>query len=165
VHPKGAYFTRGSGHDRHGAYTEDSAAYQDVIDRLARKLVGAADAVPAPEIHRQPGGEAEIAIVSLGGCNAAVLEALDRLRGQGIACDYLRVRGFPFAAAIGDFLRAHPQIFVVEQNRDAQLRALLALETGIARDRMIAVLDYGGLPLTAETVVRAVAQQTAGATV
>lgn len=161
VHPKAAYFTRGSGHDRHGAYTEDAAAYRDVVDRLTRKLAGAAEAVPAPEIRTQPG--AEIGIVSLGGCHAAVMEALDRLREQGIACDYMRVRGFPFGAAVSDFLHTHTQVFVVEQNRDAQLRSLLALETGIARDRMTPVLDYGGLPLTAELVIHAVAPQTAGA--
>ena len=165
VHPKGAYFTRGSGHDRHGAYTEDSAAYQDVVDRLAKKLALAAEAVPAPEIITHPGAGAEIGIVSLGGCHAAVLEALDRLRDQGIACDYLRVRAFPFAASITEFLKSHSQIFVVEQNRDAQLRSLFALETGVARDRMTPVLDYGGLPLTAERVVRAVTSQTVGAAV
>ena len=163
VHPKGSYFTRGSGHDRYGAYTEEGPAYQDVIDRLARKLAGAADAVPAPEIRTQPG--AEIGIVSLGSCHAGVLEAIDRLRDHGIACDYLRVRGFPFAASIAEFIKSHAQIFVVEQNRDAQLRSLLALETGVARDRMTPVLDYAGLPLTASTVVRAVAQATEGATV
>ncbi|MGH7694964.1 MAG: 2-oxoacid:acceptor oxidoreductase subunit alpha [Gemmatimonadaceae bacterium] len=163
VHPKGAYFTRGSGHDRHGAYTEDAAAYRDVVDRLAKKLTLAAAAVPAPEIVTQP--NAEIGIVSLGGCHAAVIEALDRLRDQGVACDYLRVRGFPFAASIGDFLKSHSQVFVVEQNRDAQLRSLLTLETGVARDRMTPVLDYGGLPLTAEHVVRAVTSETVGAAV
>jgi 2-oxoglutarate ferredoxin oxidoreductase subunit alpha len=163
VHPKGAYFTRGSGHDRHGAYTEDSAAYQDVIDRLARKIAGAAEHLPAPEVFTQP--NAEVAIISLGGCHAAVLEAMDRLRDQGISCDYMRIRAFPFAAVVGDFIRSHAQVFVVEQNRDAQLRALLALKTGVARDRMTPVLDYGGLPLTADVVVRAVSQATAGATV
>lgn len=165
VHPKGSYFVRGSGHDRHGAYTEEVAAYQDVVDRLAHKLAGAAEAVPAPEFDTQAGGGADVGLVSLGGCHAAVREAIDRLREQGVACDYMRVRGFPFAAAIGDFLRSHAQIFVIEQNRDAQLRSLLALETGVARDRMTAILDYGGLPLTADVVVHAVAQQTAGATV
>ncbi len=163
VHPKGAYFTRGSGHDRHGAYTEDAAAYRDVVDRLAKKLALAAAALPAPEIVTQP--NAEIGIVSLGSCHAAVVEALDRLRDQGIACDYLRVRSFPFAASITEFLKSHSHIFVVEQNRDAQLRSLLALETGVARDRMTPVLDYGGLPLTAEHVVRAVTSQTVGAAV
>jgi 2-oxoglutarate ferredoxin oxidoreductase subunit alpha len=163
VHPKGSYFTRGSGHDRYGNYTEDAAAYQDVVDRLKLKLAGAADAVPAPEIRVQHG--AEIGIVSLGSCDAAVLEAIDNLCEQGITCDYLRVRGFPFAASIGDFIRSHAPVFVVEQNRDAQLRSLLAVETGIARDRMTPVLDYGGLPLTADSVVRAVAQAAAGAVV
>ncbi len=163
VHPKGSYFTRGSGHDRYGAYTEDGPAYQDVIDRLARKLAGAAEAVPAPEIRTQPG--AEIGIISLGSCHAAILEAIDRLRDQGIACDYLRVRGFPFATSIGEFIKSHAQVFVVEQNRDAQLRSLLALETGVARDRMTPVLDYAGLPLTANTVVSAVSQATEGAAV
>jgi len=163
VHPKGAYFTRGSGHDRHGAYTEDAAAYRDVVDRLAKKLALAAEVVPAPEIVTQP--NAEIGIVSLGGCHAAVTEALDRLRDQGVACDYLRVRAFPFAASITEFLKSHSQIFVVEQNRDAQLRSLFALETGVARDRMTPVLEYGGLPLTAEHVVRAVTSQTVGAAV
>ncbi|HEY4659552.1 MAG TPA: hypothetical protein VIH11_08590, partial [Gemmatimonadaceae bacterium] len=83
-------------------------------------------------------------------------EAVDRLRDQGVAADYLRVRGFPFSEAVTTFLRTHATVFVVEQNRDAQLRSLLAIETGVARDRMIPVLDYGGLPLTARTVVAAV---------
>jgi 2-oxoglutarate ferredoxin oxidoreductase subunit alpha len=180
VHPKGAYFTRGSGHDQHAAYTEDSAAYREVVDRLARKIAGAAEAVPGPEIRmgsgkREVGSDdaaprptsrfprpAPVGIVSLGGCHAAVLEAIDRLAEQGIAADYLRVRAFPFAASIGDFLRSRETVFVVEQNRDAQLRSLLALETGVARDRMIPVLDYGGLPLTAGRVVDAVATHLEG---
>ena len=154
VHPKGAYFTRGSGHDAHAGYTEDGGAYQAVVDRLARKVAGAADALPAPVLDGD--GRAATGIVSLGGCDAAVREAVARLRAAGVAVDYLRVRGFPFAAAVGDFLRAHAPCFVVEQNRDAQLRALLALETGVARDAMTPVLDYAGLPLTAERVLEGV---------
>ena len=157
VHPKGAYFTRGSGHDRHGIYTEDADAYREVVDRLARKIANAARAVAGPEVHRQQG--AEVGIVSIGGCHAAVLEAVDRLRERGIVADYLRVRGFPFAARVHEFLRSHPRCFVVEQNRDAQLRSLLAIETGVARDEMIAVLDYGGLPLTADFVVNEISTQ------
>ena len=72
--------------------------------------------------------------------------------------DYRRVRGFPFAPAVGDFLRAHERCFVVEQNRDAQLRSLLAIETGVARDRMVSIRDYGGMPLSAQPVVDAVRQ-------
>lgn len=159
VHPRGGYFTRGSGHDKHAAYTEDSAAYQEVVDRLATKMRTAAEAVPAPEVHTQSGSEtgpAPIGIVSIGGCHAAVLEALDRLRTRGLRVDYMRIKAFPFAASVRAFLDAHEQVYVVEQNRDGQLRSLLAIETGVARDRMTAVLDYGGLPLTADRVVNGI---------
>ena len=161
VGAKGAYFVRGSGHNKFGAYTEDSIEYQEVLDRLAHKLRVAADHVPAPEFHLQPG--AEIGIVSLGGCHSAVMEAIDILREQGVVADYMRVRAFPFASAIAEFLTRHPLTFVVEQNRDAQLRSLLTMETGVARDRMTAVLDYNGLPLTASAVVVAVTTHLEGA--
>ena len=154
THPKGAYFIRGSGHDKYGAYTEDSAAYREVLDRIARKLANAAEAVPAPELHERHG--AEIGIVSLGGCHAAVLEAVDRLAERGIPADYLRVRAFPFSGAVRDFVERHEPCFVVEQNRDAQLRSLIALETGLATSRMIPILAYDGMPLSAEPVVDAV---------
>ena len=161
VGAKGAYFVRGSGHNKFGAYTEDSSEYQEVLDRLAHKLRVAADHVPAPEFRLQPG--AEIGIVSVGGCHAAIKEAVDRLRDHGVIADYMRVRAFPFTDSVGDFLTKHPLTFVVEQNRDAQLRSLLAIETGVARDRMTAVLDYHGLPLTADAVVAAVTRQLEGA--
>jgi 2-oxoglutarate ferredoxin oxidoreductase subunit alpha len=154
VHPRGAYFTRGSGHDRNAIYTEDSDAYQDVVDRIARKITGAARAVPAPEIHRQEG--AEIGLVTIGANHAAVMEAVDRLRAQGVVADYLRIRGFPFDQPVKDFLEAHDTVFVIEQNRDAQLRAMLTIETGVPRDHMTSILDYGGMPLTAQRVVAAV---------
>ena len=154
VHGNGAYFVRGSGHDKHAMYTEDSDAYQEVVDRLARKHRLAATVVPAPEIHTTPG--ADIGIVSLGGCHAAVVEAIDRLRDAGIIADYMRIKAFPFDAPVRAFLDSHAVTFVVEQNRDAQLRAMLAIETGKPRDEMIPVLDYGGMPLTAAVVVNAV---------
>ena len=154
VHGNGAYFVRGSGHDKHGMYTEDSDAYQEVVDRLARKHRLAATVVPAPEIHTTPG--ADIGIVSLGGCHAAVAEAIDRLRDAGIVADYMRIKAFPFDAPVRAFLDEHAVTFVVEQNRDAQLRSMLAIETGKPRDEMIPVLDYGGMPLTAAVVVNAV---------
>jgi 2-oxoglutarate ferredoxin oxidoreductase subunit alpha len=163
VGAKGAYFVRGSGHNKHGAYTEDSAEYQEVLDRLALKFHTAASVVPAPEFFVQP--DAEIGIVSIGGCHAAVLEAVDRLKDQGIVADYMRIKAFPFCDDVQEFLVKHPVTFVVEQNRDAQLRAMLAIETGVARDRMTAVLDYGGEPLTARGVVSAVTTHLQGAMV
>jgi 2-oxoglutarate ferredoxin oxidoreductase subunit alpha len=81
-----------------------------------------------------------------------MLEARDRLALQGVDVDYMRIKAFPFGRAVRDFLSSHETLFVVEQNRDAQLRSLLAIETGVARDDMIALLEYGGLPLTADFV-------------
>ena len=155
VHPRGGYFTRGSGHTKHATYTEDSAEYQEVVDRLARKFETAANEVPEPELHLQSGNgsSASIGIISIGGCHAAVLEAVDRLRAQGASVDYMRIRAFPFPATVRAFLESHPRCYVVEQNRDAQLRTLLAIETGVARDSLTSILDYGGLPLTADRVV------------
>lgn len=154
VGAKGAYFVRGSGHDKHAGYTEDADAYREVVDRLKRKIDGAADAVPRPVIDRQDG--AAIGLVTIGSCDAAVREAVGVLRGRGMAVSMMRVRGFPFHADVAAFLSGHEQLLVVEQNRDAQLRSLLAIELGLARDRMTPVLDYGGLPLTAAFVVEAV---------
>ncbi len=159
VHPNGAYFVRGSGHDKHGAYTEDADAYQEVVDRLARKFATAATVVPAPEFHRQPG--ADVGIVSLGGCHAAVLEAIDLLRERGIVADYMRIKAIPFTDTVREFLDSHARMFVVEQNRDAQLRSLLAIETGMPRDAMTSILDYGGMPLTAAVVVAGVSNHLA----
>jgi len=151
VSPKGAYFTRGSGHTSAATYTEDADEYREVVDRLARKLATAAEAVPAPEIDAQSGGT--LGIVSIGGCHAAVREALHHLRARGVAADYMRVRGFPFGATVREFLTSHRRCFVVEQNRDAQLRSLLIIETGTSPDKLIPVLEYGGMPLTAGFVV------------
>jgi 2-oxoglutarate ferredoxin oxidoreductase subunit alpha len=143
---------RGSGHDKHAAYTEDSDEYREVVDRLAKKLKTAESAVPAPEIHQRNRKPASIGLIALGGTHAAMLEARDALSAEGIDVDYMRIKAFPFGESVRHFLDTHETIFVVEQNRDAQLRSLLAIETGIERDRMTAVLDYGGMPLTAEFV-------------
>jgi 2-oxoglutarate ferredoxin oxidoreductase subunit alpha len=143
---------RGSGHDKHAAYTEDSDAYREVVDRLTKKLKTAAEVVPAPEIHQRKGSPASIGLVALGGTHAAMLEARDKLAAQGVDVDYMRIKAFPFGRAVCEFLDAHETLFVVEQNRDAQLRSLLTIETGIPRDRMTPVLEYGGLPLTADFV-------------
>ena len=149
ISPKAAYFTRGSGHSRFGAYTEDSAEYQEVLDRLSRKFATAAKLVPPAVID---GRGAPSAIVSLGSCDAPVREALASLRRSGVAIDYMRVRGFPFGADVEEFLAAHQTIFVVEQNRDAQLRALLTLETAVDKHKLRSILHYNGLSMTAAFV-------------
>ncbi|HET9985189.1 MAG TPA: hypothetical protein VFQ38_16425, partial [Longimicrobiales bacterium] len=154
VHPKGAYFTRGSGHTKLGAYTEDADEYLEVMERLARKIDSAATAVPAPVVLTRPG--ASLGIVSIGSCDGAVREAVDVLAERGIAADYLRVRGFPFHPSIEEFLLEHEAVFVVEMNRDAQLRSLLALETDVPKKRMRSIRSYGGAPLSADVVVEGI---------
>ncbi len=154
VHPNGAYFARGSGHNRYGRYTEDDEEYTDVVDRIARKIQNAAKAVPAPVIRRSPG--ATMGVVTVGGCHAACVEALDLLAREGIALDYMRVRGFPFGDDVREFLASHEVNFVVEQNRDAQLRSLLTLETAVPLDRLHSVRYYGGFPMSAHHVVTGV---------
>jgi 2-oxoglutarate ferredoxin oxidoreductase subunit alpha len=151
ISSKGAWFARGSGHDQYGRYTEDSREYQVVIDRLRKKWLTASHLVP-PAIIEQ-GGDTELAIVTVGSGDAPVREAIARLRAKGVAVDYLRVRGFPFGAEVESFLAAHKLNFIVEQNRDAQLRALLTLETGAEKGCMRSILHYNGMPLTAGYVV------------
>jgi 2-oxoglutarate/2-oxoacid ferredoxin oxidoreductase subunit alpha len=151
VHPKGAFFTRGSGHDRYGKYTEDAADYSEVMERLTRKLETAVRHLPAPEIRAAPG--ANVGLISLGGCHRAVLEAIARLAERGIPVDYLRVRAFPFGSEVAAFLQSHERNFVVEQNRDGQLASLLSLETGYPRGSLEVIGSFGGLPLSAVDVV------------
>lgn len=148
VHPKGAYFTRGSGHDKYGRYTEDSVLYQEVVDRLKRKIQSAGDAVPQPVFDREDG--AEFGIVTIGGCAGAVDEAVAQYRAEGTKVDVMRVRAFPFPDSVEAFLREHEVNYVVEQNRDGQLHRILLLETGIEKNRIVSVVDYGGMPLSAE---------------
>jgi 2-oxoglutarate ferredoxin oxidoreductase subunit alpha len=155
VHPKGAYFTRGSGHNKFGGYTEDAVEYQEVLDRVARKVQGAAKAVPAPFVRPATGGS-RLGLLTLGGCHAACLEALDQMATDGIALDYMRVRGFPFSDEVRTFVEQHEVTFVVEQNRDAQLRSLLMLETGAALEKFESVRYYGGFPMSAHHVIAGV---------
>ncbi len=102
THPKGAYFTRGSGHTQYGGYTEDSTEYQIVLDRLKRKFDTAKTLVPKAVFDGR--GSTSVGLVSLGSCDGAVREALDLLRRRGVQIDYMRVRAFPFGQEVEDFL-------------------------------------------------------------
>jgi 2-oxoglutarate/2-oxoacid ferredoxin oxidoreductase subunit alpha len=160
VHPRGAYFARGSGHTRFGTYTEDAGDYVEVMERLACKIDSAANAVPQPVVQRREG--ARIGLVSIGSCDAAVREAVELLSESGLPVDYLRVRGFPFCAAVESFLLEHETVFVVEQNRDGQLRNMLLLETAMPQQRLRSIRRYGGVPLSATDVVRDVVDAVGG---
>ncbi len=151
VASKGSYFIRGSGHNKLGGYTEIPDEYRDVMDRLAQKHKSAAGFVPPAEILRREG--ARFGVVGLGGCDPALREAMDVLTGRGVPADYMRVRAFPFDASVEAFLNEHEFCFVVEQNRDAQLKSLLTLETKVPKEKLHSVLVYGGFPLSARHVV------------
>jgi len=154
VHPKAAYFTRGSGHNQYGAYTEDSVEYQIVLDRLLKKWETAKKLVPRAIIDATAGSD--IGIVSIGSCDGAVREAMDVLKTQGVAVDYMRVRAFPFSEDVERFLSAHKLLFVVEQNRDAQFKSLLTLETPVEKSKLRSLLSYNGLPISSTFIVEGV---------
>jgi 2-oxoglutarate ferredoxin oxidoreductase subunit alpha len=157
VSPKAAYFTRGSGHAKTGAYTEDAHEYQEVMDRLSRKFATAKSLVPRAVAVDAPDGKGRGAgILSLGSCDGAIREALTTLARDGIHLDYLRVRGFPFGEEVERWLDQHQSVFVVEQNRDAQLKSLLTLETSVAKERLRSILHYNGLPIPSACIVEAV---------
>ena len=157
VHSKGAYFVRGSGHNKFGGYTEIPDEYQEVIDRLAQKHKAAANFVPAPIIEKRAG--AKFGVITIGGCDGAVREALELLADRDIPADYMRLRGFPFSAEVVNFLQEHDYTFVVEQNRDAQLKSLLMIDTPVAKEKMRSVLAYGGFPLSARQVIEGILGQ------
>ncbi len=154
VHPKAAYFARGSGHTQYGAYTEDAADYQLVLDRLLKKWATAKKLVPRALIDATAG--APVGLVSLGSCDGAVREAIEVLKGHGVGVDYMRVRSFPFSEDVERFLAAHELLFVVEQNRDAQFRALLTLETAVDKSKLRSLLHYNGLPISSSFIVEGV---------
>jgi 2-oxoglutarate ferredoxin oxidoreductase subunit alpha len=150
--PKGAFFTRGSGHNKYGGYTEDDVEYAEVMERVARKIQNSTKAIPAP-FTRKAEGKTSLGLLTVGGCHAACMEALDLLGKEGIHLDYLRVRGFPFSDEVLKFIESHDTVFVVEQNRDAQLRSLLMLESGEAVTKFASVRYWGGFPMSAHHVI------------
>jgi 2-oxoglutarate ferredoxin oxidoreductase subunit alpha len=157
THPKGSYFTRGSGHTRYGAYTENSDDYQDVIDRLLLKWETARSIVPEAEIHYSKFNKA--AILSLGSSDGACKEALDRLSEKKVSLNYCRVRAFPFSDSVKEFIEQHDVVYVVEQNRDAQLRTLLMLDCDADPSRLVSLLHYNGMSLNAGFVVERVLEE------
>lgn len=160
-HPKAAYFTRGSGHNEQAHYSERPEDYENNMLRLNRKLDTARTALPAPVVHGS--GKSEIGIIAFGTSHWAITESLDQLRDEHkLAPDYMRIRAYPFALEIADFVRSHRRVYVVEQNRDAQLASLLKLDLDselVPRLRSVARLD--GLPIDARSVTEDIAAKEA----
>ena len=156
THPSmGSFFTRGTSHDEYARYTEDGRIHARVIDRIRRKFDTAATLVPKPEIDiRDKSGK--IGLIYFGATRPAVLEGLDELERAGVRVNAMRLKAFPFNEDVKAFCAAHDQIFVVEQNRDAQMRSLLMTEADVPGTKLIATLSYDGMPTTAAFVRKAV---------
>jgi 2-oxoglutarate ferredoxin oxidoreductase subunit alpha len=154
-----AYFTRGSGHNELALYTEKPDDYVRNLDRLSRKFDTAKTLVPAPVEQLVPG--ARIGIIAFGSSHWAVEESRDQLREEaGVETSYLRLRAYPFTPEVDEFIRRHDRIYVVEQNRDAQMRSLLLMD-GEAQyaNRIRSVLHYNGLPIDAKSVTDGILAQ------
>ncbi len=154
-----AYFTRGSGHNEKGQYSERSDDYERNLDRLRRKFDTAATLVPKPEVDAPAG--ARVALIAYGTSHWAVIETRDQLRQEaGLETSYLRLRGYPFTPELGEFIDRHDRVYVVEQNRDAQMAALMRMDLDVARiAKLRSVLHYNGLPIDARSVTDAVLAQ------
>jgi 2-oxoglutarate ferredoxin oxidoreductase subunit alpha len=152
THPsKGAFFTRGTSHDENARYTEDGRIHARVVDRIRRKFDTAATLVPKPEVTiRDRAGKA--GLIYFGANVHAVNEGLDLLEREGVGINALRLKAFPFTSEVAAFCAAHDRIFVVEQNRDAQMRALLMTEADVPGHKLIPALSYDGMPMTAAFV-------------
>ena len=151
-HPKAAYFTRGSGHNSSAGYTEKPDEYQEVMDRLARKFESARKLVPAPVAVKH--GTSRVGVLAFGTTDFAMRESLDQIKKEyNKDVDYMRIRAYPFAHEIHDFVASHDRVYVVEQNRDAQLESLLKLD--LPADQVVklrSILNYNGLPVDARTI-------------
>jgi 2-oxoglutarate/2-oxoacid ferredoxin oxidoreductase subunit alpha len=165
THPsRGAYFTRGTTKDRYARYSEAGPDYVDNMQRLLRKFETAKNLVPRSVLY--PADKpARFGAIFYGSTSAAMQEALDVLADRGVHINALRVRGFPFQDEIADFVASHPWVFVVEQNRDAQLKTLLVNEAKINASRLISVLHYDGTPITARFIVEQIARHAGSRTV
>ncbi len=159
THPtRGAYFTRGTSRDRYAKYSEEGSVYVDNMQRLLRKFETAKAIVPAP-VLRKSKAKAKLGAIYYGSTAPAMDEALAALEADGLHIDTLRVRAFPFSDDVVEFVNTHDQVFIVEQNRDAQLKTLIVNECAIDPARFISILHYDGTPITARFITGAIAER------
>lgn len=159
THPsKGSFFTRGTSKDEYARYTEDAEAYKRNTDRLVKKWHTAATMMPEPEMMRS-GDSAEAGMLYFGTTAHAAQEAQDLLAEKGLHIEGMRIKSFPFHAKVKSFLDKYDTIYVVEQNRDAQLRTLLIQELDVPNNKLVSILHYDGFPITADTIQRQVSEK------
>jgi len=158
THPsKGSFFTRGTSRDRYARYTEEGAAYADNMQRLIRKFETAKDLVPRP-LLAGAGKPTKYGVIYFGSTSPAMDEAIHMIEARGLFLDRLRIRAFPFHSSVSSFVADHDFVFVVEQNRDGQLRSLIVNECGIDPIRLVPILHYDGTPITARFIARAIGE-------
>ena len=146
---KGAFFTRGSSHDEYAVYTEDGKVNARNLTRILKKHKTASRLVPKPVIKLE---NSSTGVIYFGGSDYSMSEALDELSSEGITLDSMRIRAFPFGNEVHDFITNHDLIFIVEQNRDAQMKKLILAETNTSPDKIISVLCFDGMPITAHFI-------------
>lgn len=158
THPtKGSYFTRGSSHDEKANYSEDSDTYVRIMNRLLKKFESAKNLVPRPDFYQET-NQSDTGIIFFGTTRYAAEEALDILENQGRKTDAIRIKAFPFHQDVADFIDNHDVVYVIEQNRDAQMRALLINELDIHPKKLIKVLNFDGTPITADFILQQINQ-------
>jgi 2-oxoglutarate ferredoxin oxidoreductase subunit alpha len=157
THPtKGSFFTRGTSRDRYARYTEEGAPYADNMQRLIRKFETAKDLVPRP-LQANAGKPTKYGVIYYGSTSPAMDEALDALEDHGAVLDLMRLRAFPFHDEVAAFIARYDKVFVVEQNRDGQMRMLLVNECNVDPNKLIPILHYDGTPITARFIIREIA--------
>jgi len=148
-HPRSAYFARGTGHDPYGRYSEEPEIWEKGLERLTKKIENARTLCPQPELHQS---SSRIGILSFGSADPAVCEARDMMAANGLQTDYLRLRSVPFSPMVRDFITNHDVVYVVELNRDGQMKQLLTIDNSEMAGKLVSVCHTDGLPLTAQWV-------------
>lgn len=157
THEKAPYFTRGTGHDEFGNYSEAPDVWERILDRIKKKFETAREQLPKP-VYREMDG-AKIGLIGMGSTEPAILEAQDKLKVAGMPTDFMRVRALPFSKEVREFIQAHDRNYVLELNRDGQLHQILVIEYCDMTDRMISLSHIDGLPMTADWIVELVSKK------
>jgi 2-oxoglutarate ferredoxin oxidoreductase subunit alpha len=157
THEKAPYFTRGTGHDEFGEYSEDPDVWQAMLDRIKKKVESSKETLPLPVIREKP--DAKIGLIAMGSTEPAVIEAQDKLYKQGLPVDFMRIRALPMSDQVREFIQSHQRNYVVELNRDGQLHQLLVLEYCDFSHRLTSLSYIDGLPMTAEWIITVVSEK------
>jgi len=156
THPeKGAYFTRGSSHDEYAGYSEDSGAYKKSMERLAKKFETAKDLMPTSDIRININSK-NLGVIYYGSSTSSANEAMEQLNSKGVSLNSLRLKSFPFKNEVTEFINTHDKVFVVEQNRDGQMRTLLINELGLSPDKLLSITHVDGTPIDALSITRSI---------